>query len=68
MHKVYGDRTEKVMERLENDIQKIIYMDWVTCGYIWNGNDRAKRYMHVSDHDWDIAYGNIMDTISLGMG
>jgi hypothetical protein len=77
MHKVFGDREKEVMDQLENDVQKIIFMDWWTGNCI-NGkwlkhenrreHHRAKRYLHVSDHDWDVAYGYIMETISLGMG
>ena len=70
----YEAREKEVLNNLENDIQKVIFLDWWHGGNLWKWNaeerthDRAKRYWHVSDHDWDKANDYILETISLGMG
>ncbi len=59
---------------LENDLQKTIYLDWSYGGGLWEYNKekrehiKAKRYQHINEHDWDMATGYIMETISNGMG
>lgn len=71
---IYDAELKYVMSELENDIQKIIYLDWWFGGHLWGldnetkKHNRAKRYEHVSDYDWNKASGYIMDTISKGMG
>lgn len=71
---IYKAREDEAMEALENDVQKIIFMDWRTGGSLWDYDKetkkhvRVKRYKHVSDHDWDIVHGYIMETVSMGMG
>lgn len=72
---IYKAREEQVLKELDNDVQKIIFLDWFNGGKLWGKYDeenhrhvRAKRYAHVSDKDWDKAYDYIMETISMGMG
>lgn len=71
---IYEARDRDVLNTLENDVQKIIYIDWRTGGVISSYNEetkkyeRVKRYKHVSEHDWDFANSLIMETICLGLG
>ena len=64
----------KAESKAENDLQRVIFLDWWNGGSLWKWNeeskkhDRAERYKLVNDHDWDKAYGWIMETISMGMG
>ncbi|MGL5507784.1 MAG: hypothetical protein ACRDB0_07780 [Paraclostridium sp.] len=74
-HAIYKAREEEVMSNLENDTQRIIFMDWFTGGILFEGFDdtthkhiKARRYRHVSDHDWDTVHGWIMETVCMGMG
>jgi hypothetical protein len=80
-NQVYEAEKARVLSLLENDLQKAIYLDWWYGGSLWLWNeekrnhDRAKRYQHVNDHDWDNAHGYIMETngyimetINNGMG
>lgn len=70
----YSAELKRVMEELENDMQKTIYLDWWYGGYLWSYDEetrayiRAKRYQHVNDHDWDTASGYISEIVSNGMG
>ncbi|HYE12199.1 MAG TPA: hypothetical protein VEF53_18675 [Patescibacteria group bacterium] len=64
----YDTEKERVLSLLENDLQKVIYLDWWNSGHLWKGEERAERYKHVNDHDWEMARGYIMETISRGMG
>ena len=71
----FNAELNRVLNALENDMQKTIYLDWWNGGSIWfnetksNGKtNRAKRYVHVNDNDWEMATGYIMETISNGMG
>lgn len=71
---IYDARKVEVLLALENDLQKTIFLDWWNGGHLWKWNketkqhDRADRYQHINEHDWEIARGYIMETISLGMG
>ena len=70
----YDTRKKEVLDGAENDLQRVIFLDWWNGGSLWKWNeeskkhDRAERYKLVNDHDWDKAYGWIMETISMGMG
>ena len=68
-------RTKEALETLENDVQKIIFLDWFTGGELFEGYDelkrehiRARSYNHVNSHDWDEVHSFILETISMGMG
>ena len=71
---IYDAELERVMSSLENDLQKVIFLDWWYGNSLWLWNeekknhDKAKRYQHVNSHDWEMAHGYIMETISRGMG
>jgi len=71
---VYHEELVRAISELENDVQKIIYIDWWYGGILWEWNeekrdhDIAKRYRHVSKYDWEKARGQIMQTTSNGMG
>ena len=72
---IYHGRKLKVLSALENDIQRIIFIDWWNGGNLFNGYDKennkhiiVERYQHVSKHDWETVSGWIMETISMGMG
>lgn len=71
---IYEARKQEVLEELNNDVQKIIFLDWWYGGVLNTLNketkeyERALRYRHVSKDDWDKVHGYIMETISLGMG
>jgi hypothetical protein len=70
----FSAELKRVLDALENDMQKTIYLDWWYGGYLWDCDTetreyiRAKRYKHVNDHDWDMACGYISETVSNGMG
>ncbi len=65
---------ETAMLKLENDIQKNIYLDWWYGGSLWKWNkekkdhDRADKYKNINDYDWNKACSMILETISRGMG
>ena len=71
---IYELELKRVMSLLENDLQKSIYLDWWHGGKLWKWNEelrnheRAERYRHVNNYDWDNASSYIMGTISNGMG
>lgn len=70
----YDARKKQVLDGMENDLQRVIFLDWWHGGKLWEWNDdtknhdRAERYKLVNDHDWNEAYEWIMETISMGMG
>ena len=70
----YDAELERVMSKLENDVQKIIYLDWWNGGSLWAWNeenknhDRAKRYKYIGEYDWETTRNFIMKTVSNGMG
>ena len=65
---------ERYLSMLDNDIQKIIFLDWWNCGNLWNGMDQttgehilAKRYKHVKK-DFERAGQVILTACSEGLG
>lgn len=65
---IIDNREKEVLEGLENDLQKVIFLDWWNGGSLWSSGDRAKRYKHVNKHDWDTVHDWILETVSMGMG
>lgn len=71
---IFESELKRVMDILENDLQKTIYLDWWYGGKLWKWNEklrdheRAERYRHVNKYDWDMAGNHIMETVSNGMG
>ncbi len=72
--KCYDAELKRVLSKLENDLQKTIYLDWWYGGSLWKWDEeqkehvRADRYKHVNEHDWEMATSYIMETVSNGMG
>ena len=71
---IYDEERTRAISELENDLQKVIYLDWWYGGKLWEWNeekkdhDIVKRYRHVSKYDFEKARGQIFQTISNGMG
>jgi hypothetical protein len=71
---IYESELERVMSLLENDLQKVIYLDWWYGGKLWKwseelrNHERAERYKHVNKYDWEMANNLISETVSNGMG
>ncbi len=71
---IYEGRKLEVLSGLENDVQRIIFLDWWNHGGLWKYNketgktNRAERYRYIDENDWEVASGWIMETVSMGMG
>lgn len=72
--RAYDAEKRLALEDLENDVQRGIYLDWWYGKSLlrWNKEtkdyDRVDKYECVSDYDFNMAHGRIMETIFKGMG
>lgn len=65
---IYEARDKEILELLENDVQKIIYLDWRSGGHVGSPSNPVPRYRLVSKYDYGKAHSAIMETICLGLG